>query len=82
MVKFDLLCRKAEGRMQSEGTFSGVSVAVSRLQNAALRRPAKPSALVSTNGSLGVGDVALQMRRLLGPVGGGMRQDVLSAGGK
>ena len=51
------------------------------LQNASLPRPKKSLVLASPWGRLGVAAAGSQMRRLLGPMDNGVRQDVLMAKG-
>ena len=51
------------------------------MQDVALSRSGKSRALTSAQGNLGLPAVAKQTRRLFGPCGGAVRQDVLAAAG-
>ena len=77
LVKFDLLRRKAESRMQMGGAFPGDHVSVLRLQNAPLFRAEKSPVASSAQGGLGIAERARQTRRLYGPMDNSGRRDVL-----
>ena len=61
--------------MQFRGTSPESLAAALCLQNAAHSRPNDSSALDRTRGSLGIGEVDSQMRRLPGPMSGSGGQD-------
>ena len=53
--------------------------AVLSIQDAALVRPDRSLALGSAHGRMGIGEVASQMRRFFGPMGGSRWRDSLLA---
>ena len=78
-VRFDLLRRKAESEMRLEGAPPETFASAPCKKNAFLPQSEKSLVLASAQGNLGVPAVARQMRRLFGPRGGAVRQDVLAA---
>ena len=70
LVRFDALRVGAEGRVQPGGTPPEAFAAELCLQLASLARADKSPVLASTRRSFGVVEIAQQMRRLCGPMGG------------
>ena len=79
LVKFGLLGRNAESRMQLGGAFPRASVSVLSPKDASLSLADTQPVLASAQEKSGIAEAARQMRGLFGPMGKRGRHDVLSA---
>ena len=78
-AQFDPLPRKAESRLQMDGSSPETFVSILCMQNASLARTDKSLVLASAQGTLGTVAVAWQVRRLSWRAGGAVQRDVLAS---
>ena len=74
LVRFDLPRRKPGARAQAGGLYPGTSVSVLCLHTVSPSRPAILEAPAGARGDLGMALVARRVRRLVGRLGGPVRQ--------